>query len=70
MNDVFERGFLCYGVPIGSDTYVKHILHQKAEEIAAGAERASEVLAGDRQALWSVLKWCISQQFDYWLQLV
>ena len=38
-------------------------------EILAGAERAKLVLAGERQALWSVLKWSISQQFDYWLQL-
>ena len=38
-------------------------------EIRAGAERAKEVLAGERQTLWSVLKWSISQQFDYWLQL-
>ena len=70
VNGVFERGFLCYGVPIGTDAYVKHVLYQKAKEITDGAERASEVLAGDRQALWAVLKWSISQQFDYWLQLV
>ena len=23
---IFERGFLCYGVPIGIKSYVKHVL--------------------------------------------
>ena len=45
------------------------MLHQKALEISVGAERAMQILAGERQPLWSVLKWSISQQFDYWLQL-
>ena len=69
VDGIFERGFLCYGVLIGTDKYAKYVLHQKALEIKAGPERVIEVLAGERQALWSVLKWSISQQFDYWLQL-
>ena len=40
------------------------------DEIAEGARRAKDILAGERQALWSVMKWSVSQQFDYWLQLV
>ena len=56
VDGVFERGFLCYGVPIGTDIYVKHTLLQKAKEIVSGAERAVEVLAGERQSLWAVLK--------------
>ena len=39
-------------------------------EIADGARRARDILAGERQSMWAVLKWSISQQFDYWLQLV
>ena len=39
------------------------------EQIAEQAEKAVKVLEGERQSLWSVLKWSISQRFEYWLQL-
>ena len=65
----FLPGFICYGVPVGSDVYVRHILGEKVEDIAKKAEKAVKVLRGERQDLWSVLKWSLSQQFEYWLQL-
>ena len=34
-----------------------------------GAERAVQVLAGNRQCLWPMLKWSITQQFEYWMEL-
>ena len=65
----FLPGFICYGVPVGCDAYVRHMLNEKVEEVAMKAEKAVKVLRGERQALWSVLKWSLSQQFEYWLQL-
>ena len=61
-------GFLCYGVPVGSDRYVEAMLEEKVDKIAEAAEKAVKVLAGERQALWAVIKWSVSQQFEYWLQ--
>jgi hypothetical protein len=65
----FMPGFLCYGVPVGSNGYVRDVLEDKVEQIAVHAEKAVKVLEGERQALWSVLKWSLSQRFEYWLQL-
>ena len=65
----FLGGYLCYGIPVGCDQYVRHMLAQKVEEVAIKAERAVKVLAGERQSLWAVLKWSVTQQMDYWLQL-
>ena len=65
----FMPGFLCYGVPVGSNEYVRHVLEEKVEQIAVQAEKAVKVLEGERQALWSVMKWSLSQRFEYWLQL-
>lgn len=65
----FYRGFMCYGIPLGSDMFVKLTLQEKAEEIARNAERTIEVLSGDRQALWSVLRLSTSHRFKYFCQL-
>ena len=65
----FMPGYMCYRVPVGSREYVRHVLNEKVEQIAEQAEKAVKVLEGERQALWSVVKWSISQRFEYWLQL-
>ena len=36
VDGVFERGFECYGIPIGTDNYVKYKLKCKAGEIVTG----------------------------------
>ena len=28
----FMRGFMCYGIPLGTEIYVTHMLQQKAED--------------------------------------
>ena len=64
----FAPGFICYGVPVGSDAFVADALQQKAAAIAAEAHRAVEVVGlRDRQALWACLRCSIAHQFDYWL---
>ena len=40
----WEPGFLCYGVPIGSDKYVTHMLGAKMDEIEEQAEQVLNVL--------------------------
>ena len=45
------------------------MLDIKVEDIAKGAKNACEVLKGESQALWSVLRLSLAQQLDYWLQL-
>ena len=55
-------------MPVGSDRYVEAMLEEKVDKIAEAAEKAVKVLAGERQALWAVIKWSVSQQFEYWLQ--
>ena len=60
---------MCYGIPLGSNEYISHQLQEKAQEIAEDAERTVEVLSGDRQALWSVLRLAIMTRFEYFCQL-
>ena len=70
VNGVFEDGFIMYGVTIGTDTFVKKCLERRVDEILEDANRASVVLASERQCLWTVLRSSILTQFEYWLMLV
>ena len=65
-----EDGFILYGVPLGTDTYVKHQLDKKVNEILEGATKASITLMGEKQCLWTVLRSSLKAQFEYWLALV
>ena len=69
VDGVFEPGFLCYGVPVGTQKYVEYMLNRKIEDNAKGAKNVSNVLGDERQALWTALRLSLSQQLDYWLQL-
>ena len=70
INGQFEPGMDCYGCPIGSDNFVRNMLQCRAEEIMRDAVKSVDLLAGDRQALWSVLRLSISNRFGYFCQLV
>jgi hypothetical protein len=61
---------LVYGIPVGSDRYVASMLDRKVEEVADSAAKSVQVLQGEPQALWTVLRLSIQQQFGYWLALV
>jgi hypothetical protein len=69
VDGVFQPGFLCYGVPVGTREYATSQLLERTRTIVKDARRTVEVLGGERQALWAALKWSISQRFDYWCQL-
>ena len=70
MRGQFQPGFICYGVPIGMDIYVKEMLFKKISEIEEEAEKICETLEENREALWCMLRSSTAQKLDYWLQLV
>ena len=61
---------ICYGIPVGTDCYVQHMLDTKVAEVAKEVDAVSLVLQEERQAMWTVLRSSISQKLDYWLTLV
>ena len=63
VNGVFERGFECYGIPIGSDNFVKHKLQVKADDILKDARQTVKWLSSNRQSLWSALRLSICHRF-------
>ena len=49
--DKFEPGFLVYGVPVGTDSYVSHTLMEKVKEVEEKVRKCCRVLGRERQAL-------------------
>ena len=70
LNHGFQPGFIVYGVPVGTDVYVHNMLIKKVREIKESAEKACDLLGGERQGLWTVLRASYKFQFEYWLSLV
>ena len=70
LNGTFESGFVCYGIPVGTDNYVDFMLNCKLDEIQNDIKIIQETLSENRQAMWAVLRSSISQKLDYWLTLV
>ena len=69
VEETFQPGFLMYGVPVGTDEYCTHKLMEIARRIASDAQQTAQLLAGERQSLWTALRVSTSRRFDYWLQL-
>ena len=63
----FEPGFICYGIPLGSDSYVRHALWTKAAEVERDINKVVEVLAEDSQALWVAIHRSLAHKMDYHL---
>ena len=70
VNGTFEPGMMVYGVPVGTDAYVEAVMDTKMNEIARDATKACQLLANERQALWTTLRLSTQQKLDYWLMLV
>ena len=66
----WEPGFLCMGVPIGSDPYVLAKMEKKLTELQEEVSRASSVLGEEKRSLWTVLRSSTLHKLDYWLGLV
>ena len=57
-------------MPIGTDKFVKSELMVAANEIVADAKKTRELLAPNKQALWSTLRLSTAQRFQYHCQHV
>ena len=66
----WEPGFVCVGVPVGSDEYVMEMMRKKMVDLREEAARASRVLGEERQSLWTVLRSSTLHKLDYWLGTV
>ena len=65
----FQPGFKCYGIPVGSDAFVKQVLEDKVKGLTDQHRVAMEVLGTrDRHSLWVGLRSSLSSQFDWLLQ--
>ena len=62
-------GFRCYGVYIGSDAYVRHMLRKEAERICGEIDQVMHLLRQDSQAAWILLSSAMAHQLDYSLTL-
>ena len=56
VNGDFLRGLMVFGMPVGTDQYVSFKLNEVADQIISDAKKVQEVLASERQALWSALR--------------
>ena len=65
----FQPGFICYGIPVGSDAYVRHTLWDKAREVERDVTKVVDTLTEDNQALWVALHRSLAHKMDYHLAL-
>ena len=49
VDGVFEREFIMYGVPAGSDAYCRNQLMEVAKRIVSDGQKTAELLSGERQ---------------------
>ena len=70
VDGVFLPGFMCVGAPLGSDEYVAHMMRQKVGELREEVEATVELLAEEKQALWTCLRASLSHKLEYWLGLL
>ena len=62
-------GFRCYGVFIGSDRYVQHMLLEEGKRICKEIDQVMRLLRADTQAAWVILSTAMAHQLDYSLTL-
>ena len=65
----FQPGFICYGIPVGSDAYVRHTLCDKARKVERDVTKVVDTLTKDNQALWVALHRSHAHKMDYHLAL-
>ena len=66
---VFQPGFICYGIPVGSKSYVKHHLSLKVKEVAREVGEVLTTLEGEGQAIWTVARSTTLMKLDYHISL-
>ena len=67
----WEHGFMCYGIAVGSDKYVRNRLLAKVDEVIGQVRSVRRVLGPqkDLQAIWATLQCSLSQKLDWQLSL-
>ena len=67
----WEHGFMCYGMAVGSDKYVRNRLMAKVDEVTDQVNSVRKVLGPqkDLQAILAVLQCSLSQKLDWQLSL-
>mmetsp|Transcript_10293 Transcript_10293/g.34974 ORF Transcript_10293/g.34974 Transcript_10293/m.34974 type:complete len:1225 (-) Transcript_10293:3167-6841(-) len=62
-------GVTVWGVPLGSDSYVRRKLAAHAERVAGTSDTLVSLLGPDhKQLLWTITRVSTAHKFDYWLQ--
>ena len=69
VEEVFHPGMVVYGIPVGSNLYVQHMLDSAVSDIASEVRQVQEVLAGESQAMWSILHSSLAHKLDWHLTL-
>ena len=69
VEEVFHPGMIVYEIPVGSDMYVQHMLDSAVSDIASEVMQVQEVLAGESQAVWSILLSSLAHKLDWHLTL-
>ena len=69
VDGVFQPGFDCYGIPVGTDAYVGQALKEKGLEVKRDMEQVASTLHQDSQALWVALHRSLAHKLDYHLSL-
>ena len=66
----FRSGYLCYGIPVGEDEYVRFMLDEKVKEVKNEVGLVKDLLGPeDGQAVWTILHCSLAQKLDYHLSL-
>ena len=67
----WEPGFMCYGIAVGSNVFVRQKLEAKVDEVLSVVMRVKEVLGPkkDFQAIWCILRCSLCQMLDWQLSL-
>ena len=66
---VFLAGFVLYGIPVGEPSFVKHHLSLKVHEVTMEIQNILEVLQGEGQAIWTIIRSSTIMKMDYHMAL-
>ena len=70
LSGVWQPGYLCYGIPVGTRQYCQYMLMEKVREVGEEVDRVKQVLGeDDSQAIWCILKSSLAQKLDWHLSL-
>ena len=69
VDDLFLPGMMVYGIPVGTDQYVRHMLDEVVENIPSEVSKVEELLQGDSQAMWAILNSSLAHKLDWHLTL-